>query len=98
MSTLPIAPALPALTHADRCDRCSARALVRVLLPAGELLFCGHHARAHEERLSYSPGSTWCASSASCPVTSTPVGPAPTTTKVRCALFSFSSVASSASS
>jgi hypothetical protein len=51
MSTLPTAPALPALTRADRCDRCSARALVRVLFPAGELLFCGHHARAHEERL-----------------------------------------------
>jgi hypothetical protein len=42
----------PALTRADRCDRCSARALVRALFPAGELLFCGHHARAHEERLS----------------------------------------------
>jgi hypothetical protein len=40
-----------ALTRADRCDRCSARALVRAVLPAGELLFCGHHARAHEERL-----------------------------------------------
>jgi hypothetical protein len=43
---------LPKLTRADRCDRCSARALVRALFPAGELLFCGHHARAHEERLS----------------------------------------------
>jgi hypothetical protein len=51
MSIPPTSPALPALTRADRCDRCSARALVRVLLPAGELLFCGHHARAHEERL-----------------------------------------------
>ena len=40
-----------ALRRADRCDRCSARALVRALLPAGELLFCGHHARAHEQRL-----------------------------------------------
>jgi hypothetical protein len=49
MSTLPTPPAL---TRADRCDRCSARALVRVQFPAGELLFCGHHARAHEERLS----------------------------------------------
>jgi hypothetical protein len=52
MSTLRTPPAVPALTRADRCDRCSARALVRVLLPAGELLFCGHHARAHEEHLS----------------------------------------------
>jgi hypothetical protein len=51
MSILPASTALPALTRADRCDRCSARALVRVLFPAGELLFCGHHARAHEERL-----------------------------------------------
>jgi hypothetical protein len=52
MSTRRSLPALPALTGADRCDRCSARALVRVLFPAGELHFCGHHARAHEERLS----------------------------------------------
>ena len=51
MSTLHTPPALPALTRADRCDRCSARALARALLPAGELLFCGHHARAHQKRL-----------------------------------------------
>jgi Zn ribbon nucleic-acid-binding protein len=42
----------PELTAADRCDRCSAAAQVRALLPSGgELLFCGHHAREHEERL-----------------------------------------------
>lgn len=36
----------------DRCDRCGAAAKVRVLLDGGgELLFCGHHARAHEDRL-----------------------------------------------
>lgn len=35
------------LTRADRCDRCSAAARVRATLPAGELLFCGHHVRAH---------------------------------------------------
>jgi hypothetical protein len=35
------------LTAADRCDRCGAQAYVRVVLPAGELLFCGHHAREH---------------------------------------------------
>ena len=52
MSNLRTPAALPKLTRADRCDRCSSRALVRALLPAGELLFCGHHARAHEERLS----------------------------------------------
>ena len=37
----------PPLTIADRCDRCGARAYVRVTLPVGELLFCGHHAREH---------------------------------------------------
>jgi hypothetical protein len=44
-------PETRALTRADRCDRCSARALIRALFSAGELLFCGHHARAHEVRL-----------------------------------------------
>ncbi len=39
------------LTAADRCDRCNAQAYVRVVLPTGELLFCGHHARAHAEPL-----------------------------------------------
>ncbi|HEX4222724.1 MAG TPA: hypothetical protein VHZ97_10205 [Pseudonocardiaceae bacterium] len=42
----------PDLTAADRCDRCGAAARVRAVLPSGgELLFCGHHARAHENRL-----------------------------------------------
>jgi hypothetical protein len=41
-----------ALTAADRCDRCGARAYVRVTLPAGgELLFCAHHGRAHDQAL-----------------------------------------------
>ncbi|MBI4939388.1 hypothetical protein [Kineosporia sp. A_224] len=45
-----LAPA--ALTAADRCDRCGARAYVRVLLPkGGELLFCAHHGRAHQDAL-----------------------------------------------
>ncbi|MGO1318012.1 MAG: DUF7455 domain-containing protein [Cellulomonadaceae bacterium] len=35
------------LTAADRCDRCGAQAYVKVTLPVGELLFCGHHARQH---------------------------------------------------
>jgi len=40
------------LEAAERCDRCGARAKVRaVLASGGELLFCGHHARAHEDRL-----------------------------------------------
>ena len=42
----------PALTVADRCDRCGAAAKARAVLPSGsELLFCGHHARAHADKL-----------------------------------------------
>src|SRR6266508_4441906 len=42
----------PELTRADRCDRCGAAARVRAKLPSGgELLFCGHHARKHSDRL-----------------------------------------------
>ena len=37
------------LTAADRCDRCGAQAYVRVVLAAGELLFCAHHARRHAD-------------------------------------------------
>lgn len=42
------------LTRQDRCDRCGAQAYVRATLhQAGdaELLFCGHHFRAHESKL-----------------------------------------------
>ncbi len=40
------------LTAADRCDRCGAQAYMRVTMPSGgELLFCAHHARAHEDKL-----------------------------------------------
>lgn len=40
------------LTAADRCDRCGARAYIRVVLPGGgDLLFCAHHGRAHEDAL-----------------------------------------------
>ncbi|GAA2183539.1 hypothetical protein GCM10009785_27510 [Brooklawnia cerclae] len=40
------------LTAADRCDRCGAQAYLRVTLPTGgELLFCAHHARMHEDKL-----------------------------------------------
>jgi hypothetical protein len=40
------------LTAADRCDRCGARAYIRVVLPGGgELLFCAHHGRAHQDAL-----------------------------------------------
>lgn len=39
------------LTRQDRCDRCGAQAYVRATLPGSDglqLLFCGHHFRAHE--------------------------------------------------
>lgn len=40
------------LTAADRCDRCGAQAYLRVTLNSGgELLFCGHHGRAHSDKL-----------------------------------------------
>ena len=45
-----MAPSQP-LTAMDLCDRCSAQAYVRVILPAGELLFCAHHGRQHGEAL-----------------------------------------------
>ena len=48
-STAPAKFSAPALTAMDRCDRCNAQAYVRVTLPKGELLFCGHHARAHSD-------------------------------------------------
>ncbi|GAA1706660.1 hypothetical protein GCM10009793_00810 [Brachybacterium phenoliresistens] len=42
----------PRLTADDRCDRCGAQAYVKVVLTAGgELMFCGHHARAHADAL-----------------------------------------------
>ncbi|MCW3157841.1 DUF7455 domain-containing protein [Micropruina sonneratiae] len=43
--------AVEELTTADRCDRCGAQAYLRVTLPAGELLFCAHHGKAHADRL-----------------------------------------------
>lgn len=46
----PAAPA-PTLTAADRCDRCAAQARVRVVLANGDLMFCGHHAKAYEDSL-----------------------------------------------
>ncbi len=41
-----------ALSVADRCDRCGAQAYLRVELQSGgELLFCAHHGREHEDKL-----------------------------------------------
>ena len=42
---------LPELTGLDRCDSCGAQAYVRVVVGGSELLFCGHHANRHEEKL-----------------------------------------------
>jgi hypothetical protein len=40
------------LTADDRCDRCGAQAYFQVELLAGaELLFCAHHARQYQEKL-----------------------------------------------
>jgi hypothetical protein len=42
------------LTRQDRCDRCGAQAFVKATIPSAggmELLFCGHHFRAHELKL-----------------------------------------------
>ncbi len=49
----PAAPSPAALTlnASDRCDRCGAQAFVRVVLSSGDLLFCGHHAKAYEDKL-----------------------------------------------
>jgi hypothetical protein len=43
---------IPALNTADRCDRCGARAYLRAIMRAGDLLFCAHHGREHMARLS----------------------------------------------
>ena len=40
------------LTATDRCDACGARAYVKVELESGSLLFCGHHANQHLDKLS----------------------------------------------
>ena len=40
------------LTALDRCDACGAQAYIRVVVASGELLFCAHHGRKHEEKLS----------------------------------------------
>ena len=40
------------LDAADRCDRCGAQAVARATMASGmDLLFCGHHLRAHEASL-----------------------------------------------
>jgi hypothetical protein len=39
------------LSAGDRCDSCGAQAYVRVTIPSGALLFCGHHAAKHKDQL-----------------------------------------------
>ena len=49
--TTAVAPS-SSLTAEDRCDRCGAQAYLRVELQSGgELLFCAHHAREHDEKI-----------------------------------------------
>jgi hypothetical protein len=41
------------LSAADRCDSCGAQAYIRVDMPSGgELLFCAHHGRKYQDKLS----------------------------------------------
>lgn len=40
------------LTALDRCDSCGAQAYIRVMIGESELLFCAHHGRRHQEKLS----------------------------------------------
>ena len=40
------------LTALDGCDACGAQAYIRVVVANGELLFCAHHGRKHQEKLS----------------------------------------------
>ncbi|GAA3746218.1 hypothetical protein GCM10022239_22230 [Leifsonia bigeumensis] len=40
------------LTASDRCDSCGAQAYIRVMIGESELLFCAHHGRRHQEKLS----------------------------------------------
>ena len=49
--TAPAQTPTSTLSVADRCDRCGAQAFVRVVLRAGELLFCGHHGRENAPAL-----------------------------------------------
>ncbi|WP_349897970.1 DUF7455 domain-containing protein [Parafrigoribacterium soli] len=39
------------LTAADRCDSCGAQAYIRVSIGSSELLFCAHHGKKYQEKL-----------------------------------------------
>jgi hypothetical protein len=40
------------LTASDRCDSCGAQAYIRVSIGSSELLFCAHHGKKYQEKLS----------------------------------------------
>ncbi|UCR89510.1 DUF7455 domain-containing protein [Mycetocola spongiae] len=48
----------PTLTAADRCDSCGAQAYIRVTLATGELMFCAHHGKKYQEKLT-AMASNW---------------------------------------
>ncbi|MGN8244760.1 DUF7455 domain-containing protein [Cellulomonas soli] len=53
-TTVDVPTTTATLTRQDRCDRCGAQAYVKATIPTAdgmELLFCGHHFRAHELKL-----------------------------------------------
>jgi hypothetical protein len=39
------------LTASDRCDRCNAQAYVKTAHLHGDLFWCVHHARLHEDEI-----------------------------------------------
>lgn len=47
------------LTLNDRCDSCSAAAKVVATFLNGELMFCGHHARAAKSSLESKALNVW---------------------------------------
>jgi hypothetical protein len=40
------------LTASDRCDSCGAQAYIRVSIGTSELLFCAHHGKKYQDKLS----------------------------------------------
>lgn len=59
MSVAPVEARQAVLNHSNRCDKCHSRAYVLVVLAsspslpeAGELLFCAHDFRKHEDAIS----------------------------------------------
>ncbi|MET4780136.1 hypothetical protein [Glaciihabitans sp. UYNi722] len=40
------------LTASDRCDSCGAQAYIRVAIGSSGLLFCAHHGKKYQDKLS----------------------------------------------